>query len=315
MADKTVFYHHPCIDGALAAWSCYQSHGDKAKYVGLDHADYATIERNIIDNVTPDTVACFVDFAPRKDILENILDKVSKVEVFDHHITAQKDIEGFQSHPKCEIVFDMERSGAGIAYDEFIGGTRPLFVTYVENLDLYKPERFESEDQFFTIASFISTIDVDRPFDEVRKDIDGYMRLDTIEAFENLGRAPRQIYLDSITEVLKDVDLIDLSFLKSCPNAKFVAASHVNLHDMGHEFIPMLVARSKDERKVGLTWGQHDEKTMKLSLRCDGSIDLSLVAQEMAADYGLNGGGHKGAASVRFTTEQFESFFKKVKGR
>ena len=45
---RTVFYHHPCLDGSVAAWSAFQKWDDQATYVGLDHADFETIEKTIL---------------------------------------------------------------------------------------------------------------------------------------------------------------------------------------------------------------------------------------------------------------------------
>lgn len=309
--DTTIFYHHPCIDGSVAAWSMYKKFGDDARYVGLDHADFHTIEKTILDNVGPDTTAVFVDFAPRKNILENVLDQVSRVEVYDHHVTAQKDLAAFKDHEKCHIVFDMARSGAGIAYDVCLDGERPLFVTLVENLDLYKPERFANDDQFFNIASFLGTFDTERPLKAVMNDIDQLIEIDDIQTFEDLGRPHREIYLKEIHEVLEQIDMIDLSFLSSAPDSTQVPAVNANLHTLGHEFSPKLIETCPLNEKLGLTWAYHNEDTVKVSFRSDNVIDVSRVAEELGNDYGLNGGGHKGAASVRFTVEQFKTFAEK----
>lgn len=307
----TVFYHHPCIDGSVAAWSMHKKFGDTANYIGLDHADFHTIETTILDNVDKNTTAIFVDFAPRKEIIETVLNHVARIEVYDHHVTAQKDLADFMDHEKCHIVFDMNRSGAGIAYDVCIGGDRPLFVMLVENLDLYKPDRFANDDQFYEVASFLGSFDPERPLDQVLSDIDQLMEIKDMQTFEDMGRAPRENYLHEINEILEKIDMIDLSFLKHAPKSTTVPAVNVNLHNLGHEFSPKLIASCPMEQKLGLTWTHHNEDTIKVSFRSDNVIDVSLIAEELGNDYGLNGGGHKGAASVRFTIDQFKTFAEK----
>lgn len=307
---RTIFYHHPCLDGVTSAWAAYQAYGDAVQYVGLDHADYKTIETTILNHVTPDTIATFIDFAPRQEILKSVLDHVQKVEVLDHHITAEKDLAPYLNHEKCDIVFDMDRSGASIAYDTYVGHgkPRPLFIQLVENFDLYKPERFESLDQFYLIGSFFSTIDVNRPFDKVRPEIDDLCKVDNIVEFERLGEAPRQDYRKKIDTVLDAASLVNLNFLDNGQGLTQVPVSKGHIRDLGHEFSPLFLDTCPMPEKIGFLWSYHDEDTIKISFRSDGNVDVSLIAEELGQNYGLNGGGHKGAASVRFTIDQFEQF-------
>lgn len=82
----------------------------------------------------------------------------ASVEVYDHHKTAQADLADW---PNGKVVFDMERSGAGIAWDEFSPdkaldwmGIRPSLVSYVEDRDLWRwalPDSREVSEYLFSL--------------------------------------------------------------------------------------------------------------------------------------------------------------------
>lgn len=308
---RTVFYHAPCLDGAVAAWAVHKTYGDSVRYVGLDHADYRIIKDKILQNVTQDSIAIFVDFAPRRDILEEIIDQIRGIEVYDHHVTSEKDLVPYMAHPKCKILFDMHRSGAGMAFDVFSKtDQRPLFIDLVEKLDLYQPEKFESLDQFYVIAAFLGAIDVERPLDQIIPEIDKLCEISDISYFEQAGTAPRQKNLIEIENVLKKISFMDLSALESGRGLAEVPVVKADISALGHEFTPRLMAHCPHTGKVAITWSHHDADTVKLSFRSDPSVDVSLIAEELGREYGLNGGGHKGAAAVRFSAAQFEKFAK-----
>lgn len=310
---RTVFYHHPCLDGSTAAWAVYQKLGDNARYVGLDHSDLPKIEKTITDNVTPETIAMFVDFAPKSEILENIIDKVQGVEIYDHHISAQHDLAAYMDHPKCHIYFDMNRSGAGMAFDIFSSGAeRPLFVELVERIDLYKPERFDSAEQFYLVSSYLSSLDVDRPLEQILPDINDLAQIKNIDEFENKGEPYRQAYRKKIDAVMQDVDMANLAILETAPHCYEVPIAKANINDLGHEFSPVLLNACPHENKMGMVWEFHSPEVVKVSLRSDGNVDVSKIAEEMGTRFGMNGGGHKGASAVRFTFDQFKEFAEKI---
>ena len=74
-----------------------------------------------------------------------IVDASGHLLVLDHHKTAQAALADID-HAKAKIVFDMERSGAGLAWDYFYplatGSARPPLIDMVEDRDLW---RFQHE--------------------------------------------------------------------------------------------------------------------------------------------------------------------------
>lgn len=127
---KTIcIYHANCTDGFTAAWIVRRALGDIEFHEGR------------YGNPPPDVRGkrvLLVDFSYPREILEQLSKAAESVLVLDHHKTAQADLEGFDKL-NTEVIFDMERSGAGITWDYFFPAIeRPDFVNAVEDRDLWK---------------------------------------------------------------------------------------------------------------------------------------------------------------------------------
>lgn len=140
-----VLYHDNCPDGFTAAWAVWRALGDEAEYRAINYgqplpsapSDYEG--RRLI----------FVDFSlPHKE-LKKLIYFGARVEVYDHHKTAEEELRDLSG---AKVVFDIERSGAGIAWDEFHQGeavwlgVRPNLVSYVEDRDLWRWELLDSRE-------------------------------------------------------------------------------------------------------------------------------------------------------------------------
>lgn len=132
---KKVIYHKNCYDGFTAAWVARTALGD-ASFLPAAYGD------PVPEDFGPEDEVYILDFSYPRDILEAIASKVKKLQVLDHHHTAREALQGL---PYCE--FDMERSGAGMAWDYFTldfdgekatSLPRPPIVDYVEDRDLWR---------------------------------------------------------------------------------------------------------------------------------------------------------------------------------
>lgn len=139
-----VLYHDNCPDGFTAAWAVWRALGDDAEYRAMNYGQHMPSQpsdyggRRLI----------FVDFSLPRAELEALVRAGAHVEVYDHHKTAQADLFELPGAGAVKVVFDMERSGAGIAWDEFhpdIEGVwlgprlpRPPLIAYVEDRDLWR---------------------------------------------------------------------------------------------------------------------------------------------------------------------------------
>jgi oligoribonuclease NrnB/cAMP/cGMP phosphodiesterase (DHH superfamily) len=130
---KTLCIHHGnCADGFGAAWVV-------RKALGMDHVDFhAATYQDAPPDVTGRDVL-MVDFSYKRPVMAEIVAKANSVKVLDHHKTAAADLLPMLEAGEIGGVFDMERSGAGIAWDHFFPGEpRPMLVNHIEDRDLWR---------------------------------------------------------------------------------------------------------------------------------------------------------------------------------
>jgi len=103
MSKTVVIYHGGCTDGWCAAWILHRCFGG----VELHSARHGDDPPNVKDR---DVIV--VDFSYDKKTMVRMSKECKSILVFDHHVTAQRHLEGLSF---CH--FDMEKSGAMLAYD------------------------------------------------------------------------------------------------------------------------------------------------------------------------------------------------------
>lgn len=201
--DKVLcIYHKNCADGLIAAWAVRHALGaDDVDLVAAKYVDYppGCIRVNHSDGflMTDDYhLDCdglrgrdvlIVDFSYPLAVLRGMAAKARSVLVLDHHATAQKDLAELPSPPSpynyrgwlqavgeedpifqnLSALFDMNRSGAGIAWDYLHGQhgqhgiqppPRPLIVDLAEDYDLWKFDLADSR-AFHTMLTSYGVLD------------------------------------------------------------------------------------------------------------------------------------------------------------
>lgn len=126
---KIVIYHKNCLDGFGAAWSAWKALGDNVKYIPAEHG-------NLPPEVDGEEVY-IVDFSYKREFLDTLVKKSSKLVVLDHHKTALPELEAVSG---IEYVFDLERSGCGITWEYFHNTPVPDIVKHIQDYDLWKFE-------------------------------------------------------------------------------------------------------------------------------------------------------------------------------
>lgn len=148
MTKRLCIYHGNCADGFTAAWAVWKRFGDTFDY-------HAGVYQDAPPDVT-DRDVVIVDFSYKRPVLLEMARVARSIFVLDHHKSAAEDLAGLPGPvgynpmalwsyaqetrtPPLVALFDMERSGAGIAWDYFHGGkSRPALVDYVEDRDLWR---------------------------------------------------------------------------------------------------------------------------------------------------------------------------------
>ena len=131
---KLCIYHANCMDGFTAAWVFWRFCRQNGTEVEFLPAAYGDAPPEVIGR---DVV--IVDFSYPLQALEHMMAVATSVTLLDHHKSAQEDLSKLNVRDNSMVEFDMERSGAGLAWDTFFHGTpRPKLVDYVEDRDLWR---------------------------------------------------------------------------------------------------------------------------------------------------------------------------------
>lgn len=304
---KICIYHGNCADGFTAAWVLWKKFGNEFEY-------HAGVYQNDPPDVKGKDVV-FVDFSYKREVIKKMRESANSILILDHHKTAMEDLKrdggnfgidisqwegglNWERHETnitqdlCEgihdsvyCLFDMERSGAGIAWDFFNSGIeRPQFINHVEDRDLWKfnlPFTREIQASIFSYEYSFENWEM-------------FSQMDISELVTE-GKAIERKHFKDVNELVK---VVTRKFEIRAPwldgptpsDLGFVEAPIANLpytltSDAGHllcEGFPF----------AGCYWDTPEGRIFSLRSREDGA-DVGEIAKE----YG--GGGHKHASGFR----------------
>lgn len=141
-----VIYHKNCSDGFGAAWVFWKMYRDVFEYHAAVHGKPPPCVK--------DRIVYILDFSFEKPVLEQMLLSAEFITILDHHASSAKDLEGFK-HPKLDAQFDMNRSGATMAWDYvFPNKPRPRLLGYIEDRDLWRFKLPNSREVSSVLFSF-----------------------------------------------------------------------------------------------------------------------------------------------------------------
>lgn len=124
-------YHANCADGFTAAWAVWRAYPDTEFHEGV----YGKVPPNCEGR---DVV--MVDFSYDRPTLLEIADVANSVLILDHHRSAESELVDLPSN--VIAVFDMERSGAMMAWEHYHPGRSPSdLVVHVQDRDLWQFKR------------------------------------------------------------------------------------------------------------------------------------------------------------------------------
>ena len=274
--EAVVFFHKNCMDGFGAAWAFKKLMEEKFTAVHYIPSQYGDVPNyDLLTGKMPESNVYILDFSFPKQILVELSNRARHVFVLDHHKTAEEDLTNWsEDSPKpynLEIRFDMNRSGAGLAWDFFAPPSlpRPMMISYIEDRDLWKFKMYESEAYNEYVKSLPFTF----------QDYDALYH----EGFANcvyLGKALRranQKIVDSIVAACKREIVIDSHRGLACNSFGMFAS------DVGEKL-------ALECGTFGASYYTSSSGNLHFSLRSRGSFDVSEVAKKFA------GGGHKNAA-------------------
>jgi hypothetical protein len=134
---RICFYHAACPDGFGAAWAVWRAWGDHAAYVARGHEDAFDPRR--YEGAT----LVFVDIAPPPDAVAELSERAAELVVLDHHVTTRDRyaacgaLDPLHARRGHRIRFDLEHSGAMLAWMHYHRDEPPPLLRYVEDQDLW----------------------------------------------------------------------------------------------------------------------------------------------------------------------------------
>lgn len=279
MDNLLCIYHGNCADGFGAAWVV-------RKFCSLNNIEvefYPGVYQNAPPDVTGLNVI-MVDFSYKRSVLDTMIESCKSLLILDHHKSAVSEVEflpvafdDWDNHRDSErnkavALMDMERSGAGIAWDFFFPDvSRPALINHIEDRDLWRFKLPCTREIQANVFSY--------PYD--------------FTVWDSLAKAP-------ISQLISDGCAIerkhhkDVRELIQVVTREFTIGGHVvpvaNLpytltSDAGHEL-------AQGKPFAGCYWDTPDGRVFSLRSTDDG-IDVS----EIAKQYG--GGGHRNSSGFR----------------
>lgn len=262
-------YHGNCADGFGAAWAVRHALGDDVEF----HAGHYGHEA---PEVTGRDVI-MVDFSYKRDVLVKMAMAANSVTILDHHKSAESDLVDLPGN--VTAIFDMNRSGAMMAWEYFNKGEAPWLVKHIEDRDLWRFKLAGTKEIQAAVFSY--------PYD-----FEVWDQLMTREtwALEEEGSAILRKHMKDVNELIKvaahrttiagyDVPVMNAPY--------FYSSEAGNIMSEGEPFAACYYENAKGR---------------VYSLRSkENGVDVSVIASL------FGGGGHKNAAGFRIDFDKLNT--------
>lgn len=241
-----------------AAWAVRTAVG-AGEYIPASHGD-----------VPPDVAGrdvVIVDFSYKRPVMEEMAMKAASLLVLDHHKSAQDDLLGLDF-----AVFDMNRSGAGMAWDWFHPQQqRPALVDMVEDGDLWRHALPDTREFQLRLTM--------EPMDFSAWDRIAGMSERELQGFVLEGALLKRSFDKDVRGLLDDRYIVTLAG----ETGLAVNAHSAHASELGNYLANM-------SGTFGMVWRQVGDR-LKVSLRSCGDYDVTILADK------FGGGGHRNAAA------------------
>lgn len=264
MSDKLLcIYHNNCADGFGAAWAVRHA-------LGEDNVEfYPGVHQEPPPDVTGRYV-CMVDFSYKRDVLLQMAEQAQMILILDHHQSAEKDLVDLPDN--VEAVFDMDHSGAMLAWDYFNDNEPPQLLRHIEDRDLWRfelPFTRQIQAALFSYPYDFAIWDalMDRPVNELAAEGEAIERKHFKDIHELIAAAAHDAEVGG-----HQVPVLN------CPY--FFSSDAAHILGEGKPF-------------AACYYDTADYRNFSLRSAKEGGLDVS----EVAAGYG--GGGHRNAAGFK----------------
>ncbi len=273
--DKVVIYHADCPDGFGAAWAAYQELGESVDYIGAFH-------HSPPPGGLGGKIIYFLDFSYQKDVMLEIKKIAKSLIIIDHHKTTIDTLEVADDH-----LFDIDHSGAVLSWMYFHKNKpTPQILKYVEGVDLWRFELplIREVNQYIRIFAHDFAV-----WNELARELESEQGFAKASEIGSLLEKKNKITVGKMANRAEEVVFEGYPCL--------AVNSTSNISEIGNKL-------STTKPPISIIWFK-DKNKLSVSLRSDGSVDVS----EIAKKYG--GGGHASAAGFSVEADSILSFIKK----
>lgn len=278
MSNKNVvcFYHAGCMDGYGAGWVVGKKFGfEKVEFVPSFYKEDFIEEvkaRCKSGNFNNKTIF-IVDFSFDRNVLDILSSKCYQLYLFDHHISAFKNLSDYELPKNTVIVFDLDECGTSLTRQQlFPDDVEPWFIKYIKDRDLWQWKLDNTA--AFSAAAF-NKIFKPEDIESVLANIDSTEIANLLE----YGEAIVDDQTIRAKRIIKEAYLIGFEGYQvpivNCPRELTSDVGHRLCKTFGSEF--SITYRDIEDSRI-------------FSLRGVGRVDLS----EIASRHG--GGGHFNAS-------------------
>ena len=262
--NDTICIYHRDADGCAAAAVIKMAHPNQN--IEFFSAQYGEAAPNCKGKHV-----IIVDFSYPLDILSDIESMSNSLVVYDHHKSAQNELEHLDyAH------FDMSKSGATLVWSTFFAGDEiPLFLQYVEDRDLWKFQLKDSKACSVGLQSILLNV----------HEYETFINQNSVDSFIIAGKtilSYQEVQIDKI--LAQDIQTITIA------GYEIPCINHTDAFTLSE----VCGRLSKEKPFAACYFDEGNKRIFSLRSRDDG-VDVS----EIAKKYG--GGGHRQAAGFWIT--------------
>lgn len=287
-------YHGGCDDGFGAAWCVRKKWGDQVQFVPGAYGGFEW-PANLADKHI-----LFVDFSLKREPMRNLINGFNdsgmpaSIVVLDHHKTAEAELAKYtmpeltlthhdiapllteMTGPRVIAVFDMEKSGARLAWEFcFPGEPVPPLIEHIEDRDLWRFRLFTTKAVSAALRTYEHEFGLWDELDVPSLIAEGTVVLRGHQ--KNVQSFLRNRYWTDVGGVRVPVVNVPYHYASDCADAMLAA---------------------EPEAPFCASWFRRGDGKVQWSLRSrDDRMDVSEVAVRMG------GGGHRNAAGFEQAVE------------
>jgi len=273
-----VITHGGCPDGTAAGFVMSLKYPDAVVY-GAQIRNFAE-DKKLQEIFLGFRKLFIVDYSYPKDVILDFCSHYDSVTIYDHHVTAQKDLVFDEPPANLKVVFDMNRCGTEICWDEEFQKERSWWIKHISDRDLWKWEDKNSHafSEAFSVMGINST---------TLRIINEYT-LDEIAEMYALGNSVRQYREKLYTKICESAFITQFE-------GYTVYAINIDIYqsDIGN------ILASRPGIDFAVIYRQDPTSTQRWYISLRGTkkeINLADLAKRLGQRSGTSGGGHPLAA-------------------